>query len=148
GQREHRIPLSARALAILKEMQTVRHASDSDGFVFPGGKLGKPLSNMAMTELLRRMNNADITVHGFRSSFRDCAAAGTNFPCEGGEMALAHVVSSKVEAAYRRSDLFDKRRRLMGAWGTFCTALEQRAKSNLAPLPKQALRSTDRPRPE
>src|SRR5262245_52959310 len=75
GQREHRIPLSARALAILQEMQALRRASDADGFVFPGGRLGKPLSNMAMTELLRRMNRVGITVHGFRSSFRDWAAA-------------------------------------------------------------------------
>src|SRR5262249_30671620 len=122
GQREHRIPLSARALAILQEMQALRHASVADGFVFPGGKPGKPLSNMAMTELLRRMNHADITVHGFRSSFRDWAAERTNFPAEVAEMALAHVAGNKVEAAYRRGDLFDKRRRLMQAWAEFLAA--------------------------
>ena len=129
-------------------MQALRHASVADGFVFPGGKPGKPLSNMAMTELLRRMNHADITVHGFRSSFRDWAAERTNFPSEVAEMALAHTVSDKTVAAYNRSDLFGKRRRLMAAWATFCTAPEQKAQSNVAPLPEQASRSTDRPRLE
>src|SRR6516225_8847806 len=109
--REHRVPLSARTLAILEAMQAHRHADD--GFVFPGGKPGKPLSNMAFLMLLRRMGRRDLTVHGFRSSFRDWVAERTNFPAEVAEMALAHAVESKVEAAYRRGDLFEKRRRLM-----------------------------------
>jgi integrase len=88
-------------------------------FVFPGGKRGKPLSNMAMTSVLRRMGRVDLTVHGFRSSFRDWAAERTNFPGEVVEMALAHAVGNKVEAAYRRDDLFEKRRRLMDAWTEF-----------------------------
>jgi integrase len=75
--------------------------------VFPGGKAGKPLSNMAMTEVLRRMGRDDITVHGFRSTFRDWAAERTNFPSEVVEMALVHAVGDKVEAAYRRGDLFE-----------------------------------------
>jgi integrase len=117
SQREHRVPLSARVLAILEEMQPHRHADD--GYVFPGGKSGRPLSNMAFLMLLRRMGRDDLTAHGFRSSFRDWAAERTNFPSEVAEMALAHVVGGKVEAAYRRGDLFDKRRRLMDAWVEF-----------------------------
>ena len=91
-------------------------------YVFPGGKAGKPLSNMAMTEVLRRMGRRDITVHGFRSTFRDWAAERTNFPSEVVEMALAHAVGDKVEAAYRRGDLFEKRRRLMAEWASYCNA--------------------------
>jgi integrase len=144
--KEHRVPLSGRALAILEEMQPYRQAEDA--FLFPGGKDGRPLSNMAFLMLLRRIGRGDVTAHGFRSSFRDWAAERTNFPAEVVEMALAHAVNDKTVAAYARSNLFDRRRRLMAAWATFCTALEQRAKSNLAPLPKQALRSTDRPRLE
>ena len=128
--KEHRVPLSARALAILEEMQPHRHAEDS--FVFPGAKLGRPLSNMAFLMLLRRMGRDDLTAHGFRSSFRDWAAERTNFPSEVAEMALAHMVGSKVEAAYRRGDLFEKRSRLMAAWATFCNEPEQKAQSNVA----------------
>jgi integrase len=123
--KEHRVPLSARALAILKEMQAHRHPDDA--FVFPGAKPGRPLSNMAFLMLLRRMGRSNVTVHGFRSSFRDWAAERTNFPAEVAEMALAHTVSDKTVAAYNRSDLFDRRRRLMAAWATFCTAPEQKA---------------------
>ena len=123
--REQRVPLSARALAILEEMQPHRHAEDA--FVFPGAKLGRPLSNMAFLMLLRRMGRGDLTAHGFRSSFRDWAAERTNFPAEVAEMALAHAVSDKTVAAYNRADLFERRRRLMAAWATFCTAPEQKA---------------------
>jgi integrase len=118
AHREHRVPLSGRALAILDEMQAARHGG---AFVFPGGKPGRPLSNMAFLMLLRRMGRSDLTAHGFRSSFRDWAAERTNFPSEVAEMALAHAVGNKVEAAYRRGDLFEKRRRLMQQWATFCT---------------------------
>src|SRR6266446_7068944 len=114
--REHRVPLSGAAVAILEEMKKIR---ESD-FVFPGGKKGKPLSNMAMLAVLKRMDRDDLTNHGFRSSFRDWAAERTNFPREVAEMALAHAVGDKVEAAYRRGDLFQKRRQLMEAWGKFC----------------------------
>ena len=116
--RELRVPLSGRALAILQEIQPHRHADEA--FVFPGTKLGRPLSNMAFLMLLRRMGRGDVTAHGFRSSFRDWAAERTNFPAEVAEMALAHVVGTKVEAAYRRSDLFNKRRRLMETWAEYC----------------------------
>jgi integrase len=118
ASKEHRVPLARRTLAILDEMKPARSVSQ---FVFPGGKPGKALSNMAMAELLKRMGRGEITVHGFRSTFRDWAAERTSFPSEVVEMALAHVVGDKVEAAYRRGDLFDKRRRLMDAWAEFCS---------------------------
>jgi integrase len=114
--REHRVPLSRPAISVLKEMQA-RHQED---LVFPGDRRGKSLSNMAMQMMLRRMDRADLTAHGFRSTFRDWAAECTNFPAEVAEAALAHVVGDKVEAAYRRGDLFEKRRRLMDAWATYC----------------------------
>jgi integrase len=123
--REHRVPLSERAVAILEEVRPLRLAED--GFVFPGAKFGRPLSNMAFLMLLRRMGRHDVTGHGFRSSFRDWAAERTNFPSEVAEIALAHTVSDKTVAAYNRSDLFDRRRRLMAAWATFCAAPEQEA---------------------
>lgn len=115
--KEHRVPLSARALAILAEMDRIKVSE----FVFPGFRRGKPLSNMAMLKLLERMGCDDITVHGFRSTFRDWAAEMTNFPNHVVEMALAHSIGDKVEEAYRRGVLFDKRRRLMAAWEAYCT---------------------------
>jgi integrase len=115
--RDHRVPLSPQAIAISEEMRTVRVGD----FVFPGGRGTQPISNMAMTMTLRRMGRGELTVHGFRSSFRDWAAERTNFPREVAEMALAHAVSDKVEAAYRRGDLFEKRRQLMVAWARFCS---------------------------
>jgi integrase len=102
---------------ILESMQNIR---ESD-CVFPGGRAGRPLSNMAFLMLLRRMGRGNLTAHGFRSSFRDWTAERTGFPAEVAEMALAHVVSDKVEAAYRRGDLFQKRRQLMDAWARHCT---------------------------
>ena len=117
AEKEHRVPLSDAAHPILEELAKVRH----DDFVFPGDRADRPLSNMAMTMTLRRMGRGDLTVHGFRSSFRDWAAERTGFPAEVAEMALAHTVADKVEAAYRRGDLFQKRRQLMEAWARFCT---------------------------
>src|SRR3984893_8775041 len=111
--REHRVPLSRDAAALLKKVR-----GSAEGLVFPGDRRGKQLSNMAMLMMLRRMDRADLTAHGFRSTFRDWAAECTNFPAEVAEAALAHVVGDKVEAAYRRGDLFEKRRRLMEAVGT------------------------------
>lgn len=118
GAREHRVPLSETALTIIGNMSAIR----SGAFVFPGGKEGRPLSNMAFLMLLRRMGRDDLTAHGFRSSFRDWAAERTGFPAEVAEMALAHAVGDKVEAAYRRGDLFQKRRQLAEAWAKFCAA--------------------------
>ena len=116
---EHRVPLSPRAIEILKAMELARTAHSPH--VFPGLAKGKSLSNMAMAAVLKRMKRDAITVHGFRSTFRDWASEQTSFPHEVCEMALAHVIGNKAEAAYRRDDLFDKRRKLMEAWGAFCS---------------------------
>jgi integrase len=115
--KEHRVPLSAPAIAVLTAMMTVRQ----NDYVFPGNR-HLSLSNTSMLMLLRRMGRGDLTVHGFRSSFRDWAAERTNYPNEVVEMALAHSISNKVEKSYRRGDLFDKRRRLMDDWANFCNA--------------------------
>jgi integrase len=114
--REHRVPLADRAVEILEEM-TANRESD---FVFPGASAGKPLSNMALAMLLRRMGRTAVTVHGFRSAFADWVAERTHFPAELREMALAHTVGDKVEAAYRRGDMLAKRRQLAAAWSRFC----------------------------
>lgn len=90
-------------------------------FVFPGNRTGRPLSNMSGLMLLRRMGRGDLIAHGFRSAFSDWAAEQTSFPSEVREMALAHTVSDKVEAAYRRGDLFEKRREVMTAWGRYAS---------------------------
>jgi integrase len=107
--RQHRVPLNAEAVALLEALPRI------GDHVFPGMKRGKPLSNMTLLQTLRRMKRNDVTAHGFRSSFRDWAAEMTSFPREVIEASLAHTIG-KVEAAYRRSDLFDKRRLLMAAW--------------------------------
>ena len=116
GGREHRVPLSAEALAVLNKVSK----GDPEDFVFAGRKK-RPLSNMALLMLLRRMGHDQLTAHGFRSTFRDWAAERTNFQGEVAEARLGHVVGDKVEAAYRRGDFFEKRRRLMEAWGEFAT---------------------------
>jgi integrase len=113
--REHRVPLSDAASTILEKMAATRQGD----FVFPGGNAGRPLSNMAFLMTLRRMGHRDLTAHGFRSTFSDWCAEQTNAPSEVREMALAHTVSDKVEAAYRRGDLFQKRRALAEAWAAF-----------------------------
>jgi integrase len=127
--KEHRVPLSDRALELIPN-QT---AAD-DQFVFRGGRAGQPLSNMAMLKLLERMGRDDLTVHGFRSTFRDWASERTNFANEVIEMALAHTIDSKTEAAYRRGDLFEKRRRLAQQWATFCTVAPLRRAANVTSL--------------
>jgi len=117
AHREHRGPLSDAAMAILGRM-TERRVSD---FVFPGRDPGRPLGQGAVLEYLRApLHRPDLTAHGFRSTFRDWAAERTSYPAEVAEMALAHSVGNAVEQAYRRSDLFDRRRRLMQEWATFC----------------------------
>jgi len=136
--KEHRVPLSARASAILEEMKPLGHVQDGQDhagpFVFPGGKRGQSLSNMAFLMLLRRMKRGDLTAHGFRSTFRDWCAECTNFPREVAETALAHAVGDKVEAAYRRGDLFERRRRMMSAWATFCAATKQAERDEVETL--------------
>jgi integrase len=118
--REHRVPLSEGALAMLREMAKLRTNPKVDGFVFPGGKPGKPLSSMALLMLLRRMGRGGLTAHGFRSTFRDWCAEATNYPREIAEAALAHTLRDKTEAAYQRGDLMEKRRRLMADWAAYC----------------------------
>jgi integrase len=129
--KEHRVPLSDRALAILSASKPRAGAAEiGQQFVFARGKPGLPLSNMAFLMLLRRMKRNDLTAHGFRSTFRDWCAERTNFSSEVAEMALSHAVGDKVEAAYRRGDMFERRHRLMKQWATFCsTAVEERPRT-------------------
>jgi integrase len=112
--KEHRVPLSSAAIDILDQMQKIR----SDEFVFPG-RTGRGIGHSSLLKLLARMGHGDLTAHGFRSTFADWCSERTNFPAEVREMALAHAVGDKVEAAYRRGDLFQKRRQLMDAWGQY-----------------------------
>jgi len=121
--KEHRVPLSPRAIEIVKAQEAVRQ----NDYVFPGARYGKPLSNMAMLELLKRMGRTDITVHGFRSTFRDWAGETTHYPREVCEAALAHGIKDKAEAAYARGDLFAKRAALMSDWATFAAAAKEQA---------------------
>lgn len=116
GRREHRVPLSAAAVKLLKGPRRVA----GNPHLFPGTRAGKGLSGMIMTQQLKRLGHGDVTTHGFRSSFRDWAAERTNFPREIAEMALAHTVKGKTEGAYWRSDVIDKRRQLAEAWSRFC----------------------------
>jgi len=111
--REHRVPLSDQALTILRSVEKLGKTH-----VFPGQR-GGPISGMTMSMLLRRMHT-NVTVHGFRSSFRDWSAECTGYSHEACEMALAHTIGNKAEAAYRRGDLFEKRRRLMADWADYC----------------------------
>jgi integrase len=114
--REHRVPLSPRAVVILRRLEKLKTGE----FVFSGQARNKPLSNMAMEMVLRRMKIEDATVHGFRSSFRDWAGNVSSAPREVVETALAHVIGDKAEQAYRRSDALEKRRKLMEAWAAYC----------------------------
>lgn len=115
--REHRVALSEAAIQLLSDVPRL----DGCDFVFPGAKISSPMSDMTLTAVLRRMERGGITVHGFRSTFRDWAAERTNYPHELAEMALAHVVSNKVEAAYRRGDMLEKRFVMMNEWSNFCS---------------------------
>jgi integrase len=113
--REHRVPLSSRAVEILKEAKAT---TGSDGFVFAGTKEGKPLSDMTASKLIKSLG-FDVDVHGFRTSFRTWVQEQTNAPREVAEAALAHAIKDKSEAAYARSDLFEKRRELMDDWSDY-----------------------------
>ncbi len=117
SRRPHRIPLSDRALEIIE-----RQRGEDATFVFPGRFSGRALSNMALLMLLRRMGREDITVHGFRSTFKDWCRDRSNFPNEISEAALAHVIGDKTEAAYARGDALAKRRQLMAAWARYCAS--------------------------
>src|SRR3954468_19907582 len=116
SRREHRVPLSPRAVEILSALY--REAGNSH--VFIGARTGAALGNMAMPDVLQQMGQSDVTVHGFRSTFRDWAAEATAYPNHVVEQALAHTIGNAVEAAYRRGDLFEKRRYLMNDWAQFC----------------------------
>ena len=113
--KDFEIPLSTRTIEILKDLPR-----EKDGYVFPGGRSKSPLSNMAMLELLRGMRGEGLTVHGFRSTFRDWAGDNTNFAREVIEAAMSHQIKDKAEAAYRRSAAIEKRRQLMEAWARYC----------------------------
>jgi integrase len=129
--REHRVPLSGRALAILAELAAVR----TGDFVFPGQRPGKPLSPKSLEMVLRRVKVEGTTVHGFRSAFRDWCGEATSFPREIAEAALAHVAGDATERAYRRGDALEKRRTLMEAWAGFCTTRDD---GNVVRLTRQA----------
>jgi integrase len=144
-KRDHVVPLTARALAILEDLP-------EDGeYLFPGGNPGEPLSSAAMATVIDRMNEdrakaglpkwidpvqagREIVPHGFRSTFKDWALEATAYPGEMSEMALAHTVSDKVEAAYRRGDMREKRRRLMADWAAYCASPPTDARNNVVPL--------------
>jgi integrase len=116
--RDHRVPLDRRTIEILRQ----KEMGKKEDLIFSGARAGKSLSATALSDLLERTGGGVATVHGFRSTFRDWAAEKTNFAREVAEGALAHVIADKVEAAYRRTDLFEKRRLLMEAWSDFCAS--------------------------
>jgi integrase len=126
ARREHRAPLSDAALNVLAALPRI----DGHPYLFPGSRHGRPLSNMALLQLMRGMgygvngNRGGYVPHGFRSSFRDWAGEITSFPRDVAEMALAHAIKNKVEAAYRRGDLFTKRRNMMQEWGNYLENLK------------------------
>ena len=150
--REHRAPLTSPAVAVIEYMRSVRQ----NDYVFPGDKADDPLSDMALTEVIRRMNQArqkaglplwvdpkqgsrEVVPHGFRSSFRDRVAEKTNFQSEIAEAALAHIKGDKVEGAYQRGTMFEKRRRLMEAWARYCgTPAAKAVANNIVPIPMRA----------
>lgn len=117
ASKEHRVPLSDAAIAVLEALPR----DDDSPYVFPGARRGRPLSNMAMLMGLRRLERDDLTMHGFRSTFRDWAAEATHYPRDVCEQALAHTIGNAVEAAYRRGDMFDKRRAMMDEWAHYAT---------------------------
>lgn len=120
AKREHRVPLSDAALKVLGALNR-----QDGGFVFPGWRVKRPITGAACLKLLRGMGYSALTVHGFRSTFRDWCAEQTNYPGEVAEAALAHTISDKTEAAYRRGDLFAKRKSLMKDWAQFCDRPER-----------------------
>lgn len=131
--REHRVPLSADASAILKALPRIKR----NPYLFPGQRAKRPMSNMAMLKLMDRMGFGQYTAHGFRSTFRDWAGEQTSYPREVAEAALAHGNPDKVEAAYQRGDFFDKRRKLMDAWAAYCAKVPKKG-GNITPIRKRA----------
>jgi integrase len=131
--KEHRVPLSDRCIVILKQLAEAKRGP----FVFPANGPRGPISNTAMVMLLRRMKVGKLTVHGFRSAFRDWASEATSFPHEVCEAALAHTIKNRAESAYRRGDLLAKRAKLMNAWAEYC---EPTSKGKVIPLTRGAKR--------
>ena len=130
GNKDHRVPLPAPVLALLKALPRIA----GNDHVFPGARTGQRLGDVALFSLLRTMERGDITVHGFRSTFRDWAAEQTNYPRDVCEMSLAHAVAGSVEAAYRRGDLLDKRRRLLDRLGAVLRSRgHERRRRDIAP---------------
>lgn len=136
GGRDHRVPLTAAALAVLEAVEPLRTRAGqrSDKFIFPGHRRDQPLSNMSMSGVLRRMG-IELTVHGFRSSFKDWASEATSYPNELSEAALAHITGDKVERAYRRGDALDRRREMMEAWAGY---LASQPSAKVVPLKRPA----------
>lgn len=130
ANREHRVPLSDAALAVLRAMQAQRQSD----YLFPGWKIKRPITGAACLKLLRDGGLSELTVHGFRSTFRDWCAEQTNYPRDVCEMALAHTIKDKAEAAYRRGDLLEKRARLMDDWAKY---LAQPRAASVTPIRKQ-----------
>jgi integrase len=134
GGREHRVPLSGAAGALLRAL----HTEDGNPHVFIGSQPGSGLSSAGMTQVLRRMGRTDVSVHGFRSSFRDWAAETTNFPREVAELALAHAVGDKTERAYQRGDLLKKRYALAEAWARYATSPPTERSGKVVPMHRGA----------
>jgi integrase len=128
----HRVPLCPRAVAILEAIKPERVAGDV--FIFPGSRPQKPQSNMVFLMLLRRMKLGHLTAHGFRATFKTWATERTNFPREVIEAALAHVAGDKIEAAYQRGDVLDKRRKLMEAWASYCASPTAAVAAKIVPI--------------
>jgi integrase len=137
--KEHRVPLSEPAMALLQRLHDHRDGS----CVFPSPRDGRPLNSDALQALLQRMGRGDVTPHGFRSSFRDWGAEQTAYPNELLEFALAHGVTDKVEAAYRRGDMIEKRRRLMDDWAAYCGGIPATAGQNVVRLRAGAATATE-----
>ena len=133
AQREHRVPLSQESIRVLKAAKKLQ--SDEDVAAVFEGRRGKSMCTAGMSAALKRMKRTDVTVHGFRSTFRDWCAEQTAFPREIAEAALAHVLTNKAEAAYQRGDLLERRRTLMDAWARFATtAPRAKQASNVTPI--------------
>ncbi|TRZ63948.1 MAG: site-specific integrase [Rhodocyclaceae bacterium] len=128
-EKEHRVPLSDVACDLLKALARV----EDEVLVFPSAKPKRPMSDMTLTAVLRRMGRGDLTAHGFRSTFRDWAAEATNYPSDMAEMALAHSIGDKVEAAYRRGDMLKKRFRMMNEWAKYCGTV-RKADAKVVPI--------------
>ena len=133
AQREHRVPLSDEAMKIIKKMEPFQR--NTDNFIFPGLAHAKPISEASLLKILKQ-KHPTLTVHGFRSSFRDWCAEQTSYPREVAEAALAHTLKDKTEAAYQRGDMFEKRRKLMDSWADYC--LKEKRSAGVVPINKAA----------